>query len=263
MSSMSGWRDIYEELPMLQRSDDDRFCFPFQDWWNTLSVVNIKRAVDTTPIDRLNGGREALDQNNGLQRTLYKCLLPWVHPDCFSRTLRMKLGRWFHEDSLDNIVSHARAVLEKVSKTAPPCVRYTLLCTWCNAWCTPKRFQGNAGKCKLCCECDGCDTLEHYAECPFQWQFADRRLNLLRGSHSLLRFMALDPQHFSEVELQVCHIYAVKRAVDISRRRVIHGGTDVLRRLLWDQHKVVALHSYSMRRVYSRRWMVGSRPSSV
>ena len=50
------------------------------------------------------------------------------------------------------------------------CVVFCLIATWCNAWCTGRRFQDRSGKCHLCSLCGGEDSLEHYATCDYQWE---------------------------------------------------------------------------------------------
>ena len=145
----------------------------------------------------------------------------------------------------------------KSAGIAPPCVLFCLMATWCNAWCTARRFQSQVSKCHLCRECNGNDCLEHYAICEAQWKMATSRLQLRRGAFSFQRFLGLDPEHFDEVELQVCHVYAVKRSVDARRHMPDDGNGSSPSRILWDGHKVVATHSTAMRRRYDQIWVAG------
>ena len=72
---------------------------------------------------------------------------------------------------------------------------------------------------------------------------------------TFLRFLGLDPKYLSEVEMQACHLYTVKRAMDIRRHRGTRIEEDWLIRLLWEGHKTVSTHSAAMRRRYARLWM--------
>ena len=159
IETLSGWEQIYEELSVNSRDDDDGFIFPFQNWWNNLGVVCLKRASDQlADVDVQGHGRLHL------QSYLYSALLQCMHPNPLHTVLYDKLGRWIDADHLDGAVEHATKVLEMIHKSVPPCVRFCVWTAWCNAWCTSARFQGE-GLCRLCGECSGADSLEHYAVC--------------------------------------------------------------------------------------------------
>ena len=104
-----------------------------------------------------------------------------------------KLKRWFANDNATILAERAATVLKSISQKVPPCVVFALLATWCNAWCTTKRFQGRmeAFTCKICSDCGGKDSVEHYARCLYQWQvFKDRIKH--SSAETLTNFLVLD-----------------------------------------------------------------------
>ena len=222
--------------------------FSLSRTWNNLGVVCLKGASDQlADVDVQGHGRLHL------QSYLYSSLLQCMHPNPLHTVLYDKLGRWIDADDLDGAVEYATKVLEMIHKSVPPCVRFCVCTAWCNAWCTSERFQGE-GLCRLCGECSGADSLEHYAVCPFQWQLAEEKLGVRRGPHSVLRFMGLDANYAEELDLQVCHMYAVKCAMDLGRVRNVRWQYPSLRRLLWQGHKKIATHSAPVRRRYAQLW---------
>ena len=44
--------------------------------------------------------------------------------------------------------------------------------SWCNGWCTTRRFQEAPGPCRFDRDCDGQDCIEHYSICPSLWASA-------------------------------------------------------------------------------------------
>ena len=195
VQTLPDWRDVYKELNIEQRNPDGNIFFPFKAWWEGLSVVTLKRAVDAFDSREFarSLGESTFTLDLDLQKKFYDFSLPQMHPLRFENALRAKLARWFEGDALDSAVAQARRVLNKIAQTAPPCVLFCLLCTWCNAWCTSQRFQNKDGACWLCQDCQGPDSMEHYAECPYQWIVAMKKLNMQKQPSTLLQFLGLDP----------------------------------------------------------------------
>eukprot|EP00973_Karenia_brevis_P014737 2012532-Karenia_brevis.AAC.1 len=152
-----------------------------------------------------------------------------------------------------NLSARAYQVLLGIRECVPPCVIFCLLSTWCNAWCTKRRFQ-SSGPCVLCQSCDGEDSLEHYAECPFQWQTLATKLRKPLHPQSLVRFLALAADDIEEATIQACHIYAVKRAVDIRRVGQEHTDTNDLQQLIWHGHRTAALYHSGLAKMYRKIW---------
>ena len=108
------------------------------------------------------------------------------------------------------------------------------------------------GCCFLSSECDGADSLEHYAVCSFQWQAFSQHLRIRSSPNSLKRFLALDADFTSEVDLQISQVYAVKRAVDCRRRGGLRFPGHFLGKLLREGHQVIASNSRKMALRYRR-----------
>ena len=257
--TIEGWQEAHQGLHFERRGDDDLFSFPFPQWLDTLAVVNLQKVAEgfkqsesAAPLrDRVNSNEMGcLD----LQKRLYEYFLPKMHPLCFKRTLRNKFSKWFPAEALDEMTEHATKVLNKLSRLVPPCVMFALLSTWCNAWCTSARFQDRGGVCWLCSDCPGEDRIEHYGVCNAQWDILVRRLRVRQQPQSLLRFVCLDSSCFGEVELQACHVYAVKRAIDTRRGQAVRFGANALNHALWEGHKIVCTHSNTMLRRYRKQW---------
>ena len=176
VQSVTNWKEMDNGLSIQNRGLDDLIIFPDKKWWDSLAIVNIKKTFeecDSVSFDL---------HSPNLQSRLYSQLLPIMHPFRFEHLLRGKLSRWFSGDGLDQVADQAIKVLNKIHRIAPPCVLFCLMATWCNAWCTARRFQSQESICHLCRECNGDDSLEHYAICEAQWEIATSRLQLHRGA---------------------------------------------------------------------------------
>jgi len=258
LQTVDAWQSVAHELDLAARNDDELHQFPYPDWWEHLAVVNFNKAL--RKLNRCDFA-ELRDYDSGkgrpcvsLQSALYKFLLPRMHPFVLKDALRAKFARWFDHTEVDVVTSHAITVLDRIYRIVPPCVLFSLLSTWCNAWCTPHRFQGPDGQCFLCSDCTGADVLEHYAVCKYHWRASAKRLRMNPEPRSLLRFLGLDPNHLHEADLQACHVYAVKRAADTRRRAQIRHPASMLDKLVWEGHKTVAAFSPAMCKRYRSLW---------
>ncbi len=85
----------------------------------------------------------------------------------------------------------------------------SLLKTWLNGWCASHRFRDEGSTCKLMCDCDGQDDLEHYALCLHGKHYLGRRLLIDMESATLQSFMLLDAELPLPVPLMATHLHAV------------------------------------------------------
>ena len=164
----------------------------------------------------------------------------------------IKFARWFSEIEVPVLASRACRVLDLVRDHVPPCVLFCLIATWCNAWCTSRRFQNRGGECHLCSERDGEDSLEHYAVCPFQWEVFATKLRRPVYPRSLSRFLVLDAETIEDMVLHACHAYAVKRGVDTRRSSSLIWSADAVKGLLWQGHRTAMIHHNGLARRYLR-----------
>ena len=76
------------------------------------------------------------------------------------------------------------------------------------------------------------------------------------GQSSIFRFFGLDVTGIDDMIFHVCHIYAVKRAVDIRRRtrEDLRGGAEELETLIWHGHRTAALYHGGLAKRYSQIW---------
>ena len=79
------------------------------------------------------------------------------------RHLRRRLDRWPLAVLPGHRVDRATRILEVLGRRSVPRVQAALLRTWCNGWCTRRRFQ-QTGQCRLRCGTPQ-DSIEHYAQC--------------------------------------------------------------------------------------------------
>ena len=178
-----------------------------------------------------------------------------MHPFDPIKALSKKFSSWTSEQEAQMFAARAKHLINAVHAHVPPCVLYCLINTWWNGWCTNRRFQGN-GRCRLSESCEGDDSLEHYAECASHWEVFAKKLRKPIGQSSIFRFFGLDVTGIDDMIFHVCHIYAVKRAVDIRRRtrEDLRGGAEELEALIWHGHRTAALYHGGLAKRYSQIW---------
>ena len=182
-----------------------------------------------------------------------------MHPFDFNQILAHKLSRWFSTDMVPIMVGRAVKLIACVHQHVPPCVLFCLLCTWSNAWCTTRRFQESEAHCLLHSECDGEDSVEHYAVCKYQWNVFAAKLHRPNRPKSVCRSFALEEESADDMVFQVCLMYAVKRAVGTLRRER-STATHVYFKLIWQGHRTAALYHeglakrYALNNQLARRW---------
>ena len=136
----------------------------------------------------------------------------------------------------------------------PPCVIFCVINTWCNGWCTEKRMQKSPVRCYLCLECDGEDSLEHYAVCTHHWFIFEQKLMRKRPHAPIASFFGFCAQTLEEYVFHACHVFAVKRATNIRRHQTGRMSGDCLQELVWNGHRAAALHHQGLAWRYNRKF---------
>ena len=109
--------------------------------------------------------------------------------------------------------------------------------------------------------CGGYDGLEHYAVCPAHLQVQREKLRIIDDSPSLMNFFGLQANGLDCMVFRACHVYALKRAIDIQRANNQAGSDDgkSVASLIWDGHRTAALYHKGLAKRYMQRWTAGPR----
>jgi len=139
----------------------------------------------------------------------------WI-PRC-----RTKLSRWTQGGAQQLDAERFQRRMHSLSKLVTPRVLAACYRAAWNGWCTHRRFQqrDQAGDfCKLGCNPNAADSIEHYAHCPVVHRLARCRLNLLHPLH-LRSFVLLEAPIGDNPALALHSIlvYAVYRATNMHR----------------------------------------------
>lgn len=231
--------------------DDACPLHPMSDWLQGCAAFSL-RDVHNTKCDLALSAVPSLSSTSmHFQKGLYAELLARMHPIDLTEILTKKFSKWATEEDAVTMAVSAEQMLQTIHGHIPPCVLFTLICTWCNGWATNRRFQGS-GQCLLHADCHGEDALEHYAVCPYQWNVFQSRLKKEVHSLSIASFLGFAAAQIEDMIFHACHIYAVKRAIDIRRHtpgnaRSISGQVDGL---IWNGHRTAALYHNGLARRY-------------
>ena len=125
---------------------------------------------------------------------------------------RRRLDRWTTLRTLPGCrVTKVCRVLEVLGRRASPKVQAAYLRTFCDGWCTRRRFQGDA-QCAFGCGA-GFDGLEHYARCTVVGQLFASSCNLIghRDDDALDSFLILRDLHEEVVTARGLALYALYR----------------------------------------------------
>lgn len=251
-----GWRANLRTLEANALELESNLVHPFAKWMEGCAVFMLREACSGFNLQEFRAaatggiGIDVLEDCH-LQRRVYQYLLPRTHPFDLHEGLSCKLSRWFPSEEASLRAARACHVVNSIHKHVPPCVLFCLLNTWCNGWCTNRRFQIRSGRCSLCLGCTGDDSLEHYAVCPFQWDVFARKLRQPMFPLSFSRFLVLEAASVEEMVFHACHVYAVRRAVNSRHRESANMGEEYVRDLLWNGHKTAAIQHMGLSRRYA------------
>jgi exonuclease III len=247
----NSWQWSIQVLRDSSMEDDACPLHPMSDWLQGCAAFSL-RDVHNTKCDLALSAVPSLSSTSmHFQKGLYAELLARMHPIDLTEILTKKFSKWATEEDAVTMAVSAEQMLQTIHGHIPPCVLFTLICTWCNGWATNRRFQGS-GQCLLHADCHGEDALEHYAVCPYQWNVFQSRLKKEVHSLSIASFLGFAAAQIEDMIFHACHIYAVKRAIDIRRHtpgnaRSISGQVDGL---IWNGHRTAALYHNGLARRY-------------
>lgn len=252
----ASWRQGVKVLEEAAMEDDACLSHPLKQWLQGCAVYKLKEICTSRHrhnLDKIVDLKATMDKekNANIQAVIYKHLLPIMHPFDLVKELGKKFQRWFSEQDSLMLASRASHLLKTIHSLVPPCVLFCLISTWCNAWCTNKRFQGT-GRCRLSTQCEGEDSLDHYAVCSCQWQAFSSKLKRSYRPDSIIHFFGLEAESTEDMVFHACHTYAVKRGVDI-RHRGINSPRDVdndVAGLIWNGHRTAALYHQGLAKRY-------------
>ena len=177
--------------------------------------------------------------------------------------LRKRLQRWLdhcnHSISISAAVERAVDVLKDLEGKVPPSVLAALWKTWCNGWCTSRRFQSDPRNCLLDAECGGSNDLEHYACCPATKRYLCNRVPHQSGPDTLLEFLLLEQSDGVQRVFGSLHIYAVFGAVNKVRAGQLPHGSFDLDMLLWERWRHAMSQKQSIYHAIGKAWLSATR----
>ena len=213
----------------------------WQNWYDRSHVtilydneVNIDRlglSMDMCLV-RIAGGEQRPwnDKTRAKQkREFQKTVTAFLKESCkFNAVERVrdKLHRWMDEDAASPTARSVRMLitglprqvaervtkrLQRLPKLVPPRVGSAAFRTLSNGWCTDRRFQGH-GTCRLGCNPNAGDSIEHYCRCPITRELFRKKLRFeMQPTNGLAVFaMAMKQQEEDEVlALTMLGVYAV------------------------------------------------------
>ena len=191
------------------------------------------------------------------QKLVYRAILQKNLSFSLEESLRYRFVRceWFDAGVADYLAPKAACFLRDVATHVPPCVLFAVICTYFNGWCTSDRFQELEEVCLLCNDCDGFDSIEHYACCIFAWKVYGSKFRKPIFPRSLVRFLGLSTDEIDDKVLYACHMYAVKFAVDFRRRAGTTSGPHQVGSLVWQGFKTASLHHKGLAKRFTEMWV--------
>ena len=191
-----------------------------------------------------------------IQHNFYKALLPRLAPFSLVEALlkRFRLRKWFPECELLHVASKAANLFEEIHNHVPPCVLFAAIKTFFNGLATSARFQKMAKVCLLCSDCNGEDSLEHYAVCEYQWVVFVDKFKTSVFPQSLARFLGICAIDLNDRVFHAAHMYAVMVAHNSRKHSGIIIGPDEMQALVWQGHRVAQLHHKGLEKRYKSIW---------
>ena len=190
----------------------------------------------------------------------YKEILTLHVPfDPKSNLLYKRLPRWLEAaacpSQLHISVERARLVSSRLAGKVPPSVLAAVWRSWCNGWCTTRRFQEECRECLLDSECNGTDCLEHYACCPATRRYLSRRIPLSLDPATITSFLILDEVDDNAMLFRAVHIYAVYGVVNHVRAGQLPKGSFDLDMLLWEKWRTALAKQRSVVHLLNESWL--------
>ena len=145
-------------------------------------------------------------------------------------------------------------MFEAAHNLVPPCVLFAMYNTFFNGWATSHRFQVDDKVCWLCIDCNGHDSLEHYATCIVQWRVFASKFKKSVFPCSIFRFLGLFASNTHDMVLHACHMYAVRNAVHVGHAHQCISDEDSVSKLIWQGHRTASLQHSGLRKRYNSIW---------
>ena len=258
--SLPHWPDRLESLRSQCSHDESNLRHPLQVWMDNSSVMCLQRAYKSINVNNLVTfcDDSKVDASNVFgtpqcQNSVYRFLLSVECPFSLKGVLqyRFALRKWFEPVQIEYLADRAVEFLEAVHKHVPPCVLFTVINTFFNGWVTSARFQAIENRCYICADCDGNDSLEHYACCPFSWASYAKRFRKPIVPLSLRRFLGRDANELDEKVFLACHMYAIRKTVDLRRHSAQDRCDNDFESVIWQGHRTASLYHKGLRARYS------------
>jgi len=216
------------------------------------SLEDVVRFADKDDINLSNiTGRKDFEQ------FAYSMFLETNAKFSFVGALRYRFQRcgWFGEEDACMFAPIAVQFLKDISAYVPLFAIFCVINTFFNGWATSARFQSLEKGCLLCSECRGIDSLDHYACCLFAWKTFSSKFRINVSPCSMSRFLGLNAEDIDTKVLHACHMFAVKRAVDMRRREGTASTPAQVNALIWQGYKTASMYHKGLAKKLVEMWI--------
>ena len=171
----------------------------------------------------------ALSSVPNVQARMYSSLVKHRFPDMVDDTIVRRVGKLFHPYVLPDFAPHlpeTRRMLRNLR--GHDAIR--VLKTWCNGWCTSRRFQEKPVlPCFFSCPI-GEDSLEHYLQCPqlyalLKFFFSNSASNPVHLKEEPHMRIALYNPSYDELKIVACTFSAYHAMKNRFRHSFSAGGS--------------------------------------
>ena len=129
------WENGLQVLYEGSRDDDAYLQHPMMTWMSQCAVVKLGSINNKwRPI------LKECSHTDNLNNYLYGKLLNMMHPFDIEKEFTRQFSRWAATDDAEVFAKRAKCLLDVIQTHIPPCVLFCLIATWCNGWCTSRRF---------------------------------------------------------------------------------------------------------------------------
>ena len=108
--------------------------------------------------------------------------------------------------------------------------------------------------CLLSHECDGVDSLEHYAECVFHWRVFGDKVRKPSYPRCLTRFLGLLTESIDDRIFHAVHMYAVMSAYNSRKHSHMISDENAIEALIWEGHRTAQLYHKGLAKRYQDIW---------
>jgi len=250
--------DQLESLIMTNNGyDENSLVHNHLNWINCCSVSCLVRARNSLPAETIksNMGVDTLPRK--IQSYIYSHFLDHYRPFSLVCVIkdRFLLRNWCSREHVDIYANRAVLFLKEIVGKVPPCVQFAVFKTFFNGWSTSARLQSNHRVCYICFECNGDDSIEHYATCSFMWNAFSQNYRACAWPQTLIRFLGLDTTRTEIFPFLACNMYSVMRATDIRRISQSISGPEDVKKLLFEHTRSAALQHKTLKKRIHNIWV--------